>query len=120
MLMMPTHDTSIRNMFEAIDAREWERLPEYFTDDVVYERPGFDPIRGIGCLLHFYARVRGIAAGRHDLSGIIVGDATAACWGRFVGTSRDGRALDERFADIYTLRDGKVATRLTLFFRPAI
>lgn len=107
-------------MFETIDARPWSRLADSFTEDVVYERPGYAAIRGLAGLLHFYREVRGIAAGRHDLSGVLVGDGNAACSGRFTGSSRDGHALDERFADVYTLREGKIATRLTLFFRPAV
>jgi ketosteroid isomerase-like protein len=110
----------IRGMFAAIDAGEFERLREYFSADVVYERPGYEPLRGIDALEYFYRHERIIARGAHDLQGVLAGPRAAACWGRFRGLSRRGDALDERFADVYELRDGRVARRTTHFFRPAI
>ena len=110
----------IRGMFAAIDAGEFDRLREYFAADVVYERPGYAPVRGIEALENFYRHERIIARGAHDLQGIIAEPRAAACWGRFQGLSRRGEPLDERFADVYELRDGRVARRTTHFFRPAI
>jgi ketosteroid isomerase-like protein len=110
----------IQTMFDSIDRRQWDRLPDFFTDDVLYERPGYPPIVGIDQLARFYRDVRIVASGRHELLQIMVDGSTAACAGRFVGRDRSGQALDERFADVYTLRQGKVATRISHFYRPAI
>lgn len=113
-------ESLVREMFATIDARDWSRLDRYFTADVVYERPGYTPISGLPALLDFYQRTRIIAAGRHDLWQVIADGDRAACWGRFVGQSRDGAVLDERFADVYLLVAGRIAKRSTHFFRPAI
>jgi hypothetical protein len=77
-------------------------------------------LRGIEALENFYRHERIIARGAHDLQGILAEPRAAACWGRFQGLSRRGEPLDERFADVYELRDGRVARRTTHFFRPAI
>jgi ketosteroid isomerase-like protein len=107
-------------MYSTIDARSWDEHTEFFTADAVYERPGYAPIIGFPALEHFYREVRIIVSGQHRIERLVVGRETAACWGRFVGASRDGKPLDERFADVYELRGGRVARRTSYFFRPAI
>jgi len=109
-----------RRMFSAIDAQQFDTLHEFFTSDVVYERPGYPPIRGLPALEHFYRNVRIIDSGCHDLWHVVGDPVAAACWGRFTGRSRQGDPLDERFADVYELRDGKIALRATHFYRAAI
>jgi ketosteroid isomerase-like protein len=110
----------IPRMFATIDARRWDALTEFFTSDAVYERPGYAPIIGFPALDHFYREVRVIGCGHHRVERMVEGRETAACWGRFVGASRDGKPLDERFADVYELRNGRIARRTSYFFRPAI
>jgi ketosteroid isomerase-like protein len=108
------------DMFAVIDGRCWERLRLHFAPDVVYERPGYQSICGIAALEHFYRNVRIIESGRHTLTHVVLTEHVAACWGRFRGTARDGRELDERFADAYELRGGLILRRETYFFRAAI
>jgi len=107
-------------MFAAIDRGDWAALPQYFTDDVTYERPGYPPLVGIEALLNFYREVRIIKTGTHDVWRIVGANDSAACWGKFTGTARDGRPLEARFADVYDLRDGRIRHRATHFFQPAI
>jgi hypothetical protein len=38
-------------LFGIIDSRAWERLPEVFHAEVVYERPGYDAFTGLDRLL---------------------------------------------------------------------
>jgi ketosteroid isomerase-like protein len=45
---------------------------------------------------------------------------SADCTGHYVGVTRDGSPVDEGWADVYTFRDGKIRTRRSDFFRPAI
>jgi ketosteroid isomerase-like protein len=116
----PASGDLIRDLFAAIDARRFDALGDFFTADAVYERPGYDPICGLPALHHFYREVRLIAAGQHDLTGVVQDTSAAAAWGRFVGQAKNGDALNERFADTYVLRDGKISHRITNFFRPAI
>jgi ketosteroid isomerase-like protein len=111
---------AIRKMFATIDDRRWERLPLHFAGDVVYERPGYPPMRGLDELCHFYSTVRIVAAGEHLIEQIIAGGEHAACWGSFRGRARNGRELSERFADVYSLQDGLIVYRTTYFFRAAI
>jgi hypothetical protein len=110
----------IQAMFDDIDARNWESLRGRFCEDAVYERPGYDPLEGREAILHFYEKVRIIISGEHQLTRIVTNEECGASWGRFVGKSRQGDDLDERFADCYTFEDGKVKTRVSYFFRPAI
>jgi len=110
----------ILGMFEKIDTSNWSELRKWFCDDVVYERPGYDPIDGVENLLTFYRDVRIIACGKDHLAHIVVDDEAGASWGHFVGKGRDGADLEVRFADVYTFRDGKIKTRISYFFRPAV
>jgi ketosteroid isomerase-like protein len=111
----------VTEMFRKIDSRDWEALPSSFADDAVYERPGYAPLQGIDRIMKFYREERVIASGEHRLERVVIGDAAGASWGRFVGLHKNGSALDEAFADVYILNDqGKIKTRRSYFFRPAI
>jgi ketosteroid isomerase-like protein len=112
--------TIIAHMFRTVDRRDWQSLAHYFSHDVVYERPGYPPLRGIDELLAFYRAARVIESGEHELHKIIAEREQVVCCGRFVGRHRNGSLLDERFADAYTFCDGKIRTRCTYFFRPAV
>ena len=110
----------IRDMFHHIDTRDFEGLRAFFTDDVTYDRPGYEMIRGLDALLHFYREVRVIAAGKHGLTRVVVDEQSGASWGRFTGTHRNGKALDVRFADCYTFENGRIKTRESYFFEPSV
>jgi ketosteroid isomerase-like protein len=110
----------VKRLFECVDSRDWDHLPDFFCEDVVYERPGYAPLVGLASVLHFYREERVIASGRHELEDVVAGDGSGACWGRFVGVHKNGSGLSERFADAYTFEAGKIKTRRSYFFRPAI
>jgi ketosteroid isomerase-like protein len=110
----------VEQLFHTIDARQWDALPRFFSPEVIYERPGYEPLIGLDQLLHFYRTVRVIASGTHTLEQLVLDDACGACWGRFVGLHKNGSSIDERFADVYTLTGGRIATRRSYFFRPAV
>jgi ketosteroid isomerase-like protein len=107
-------------MFAAIDRCEFDRLSVFYTPDVVYERPGYLRMCGFAALDEFYRRIRIAQGGVHQLVHVISNGHAAACWGRFVGRSHDGRFLEERFADAYELREGRISSRITHFYRAAI
>ena len=109
----------VLELFRKIDARDWDALPASFCDDVVYERPGYEPLEGVARLMKFYREERVIASGEHRLERIVADGESAACWGRFVGLHRDGSAIDERFADVYTLENGRIKTRRSYVVRPS-
>lgn len=115
-----TADMLVRDLFAAVDGRNWHDLHKVFAEDAIYERPGYEPLIGLDRILHFYEYERIIADGRHLVDHVTGALGAAACWGRFQGTSRTGEPLDERFADTYVVEEGKITVRRTYFWRPAI
>jgi hypothetical protein len=113
-------DSIVKRLFESVDSRDWDRLSDAFCDDVVYERPGYGPLVGLERVVRFYREERVIASGRHELEHVVADDQSGACWGWFVGIHKNGSDLAERFADVYTFESGKIKTRKSYFFRPAI
>jgi len=110
----------IRHLFAAIDAQHWNELDRFFRADIVYERPGYLPLVGLVSVRRFYEQVRVISAGEHIIEGVVASDGRGACWGRFNGINRDGSTIEERWADVYTFVDGRISTRRSHFFRPAV
>ncbi|WP_186143080.1 nuclear transport factor 2 family protein [Burkholderia gladioli] len=114
-------DGVIRRMFEAIDSRDFARLPDFFHPRVTYERPGYAVIDGLPALTHFYENIRIIAEGRHTVHSVFVsGASAAAACGLFVGRSRSGEPLNEQFCDVYAFEAERIVRRKTFFFRKAI
>ncbi|WP_407990582.1 nuclear transport factor 2 family protein [Kitasatospora sp. CMC57] len=113
-------ESLVRHLFDVVDGRRWEGLAEVFAEHAVYERPGYEPLVGLGRISRFYTHERIIASGSHEVDHVTEGLETAACWGRFRGESVSGDPLDEQFADTYVLVDGKITRRKTFFYRPAI
>lgn len=112
--------TLVHEMFRIIDGRDFDRLREFCHEDIVYERPGYEPIVGMDELLHFYREVRIIASGEHQLAAVVLDDEHGACWGRFEGLHRNGSGLSVEFADTYVIEEGKIRRRKSFFFQPAV
>lgn len=120
---MPTRRDSretIRDYFAAVDANDFDRVLELFDDQVVYERPGYEPIQGKERLRRFFTEDRVIATGRHDIEGLLAEGDRVTAWGAFKGKSRTGVDLSEGWCDVYELRDARICRRRTYFFRPAV
>jgi len=118
MITMPNE--SIVQLFKAIDSSDWDGMLGLLHPDMVYERPGYPAFCGIDRVLQFYKEERILASGEHRLEHILCEGIEGACWGQFVGFKKDGSEVDERFVDVYTFRDGRILTRRSYFFRPAI
>jgi len=110
----------IVELFRAVDSYQWEKAMSLFHPDINYERPGYPPLIGIQRLRQFYQNERVLASGEHHIEHIVVSGDSGACWGRFVGMKKDGSDVDELFADVYGFEDGKIKTRRSYFFRPAV
>ncbi|MDT5270737.1 MAG: hypothetical protein QOH49_2923 [Acidobacteriota bacterium] len=110
----------VQQLFDAIDSSNWEALEKLFHPEVVYERPGYDPFSGRERVMRFYREERILASGRHKLESVVLDGENGACWGRFVGFKKDGAAVDERFADVYSFDEGRIKARRSYFFRPAV
>ncbi len=115
-----TYSALVIELFLAVDSSGWNMLAKIFHHDIVYERPGYEPFVGIDQLLKFYQTQRVIASGKHHIEHIAVEGNYGACWGRFIGVRKDGFPIDELFADVYSFENGKIKTRKTHFFRPAV
>lgn len=110
----------VNQLFTIIDGSNFDELKQVFTPDCVYERPGYEPLAGLPRLETFYRDERIIAYGKHHVTAVTCGDSHVICYGEFIGESRDGKHLQERFADVYELQNDKIHKRTTYFFRPAI
>lgn len=111
---------SILQLFRAVDTSDWNTMLRLFHPDIVYERPGYEPFRGAERVMQFYQYERVLASGEHRLDHIIFEGDEGACWGRFVGSKKDGSRVDEMFADVYSFQGAQIKTRRSYFFRPAI
>jgi branched-chain amino acid aminotransferase len=118
--VVPVSEDLIIDMFQKIDSRDFDSLRQVFCEDIVYERPGYEPLVGCERVLKFYRVERVIASGKHHLERIVVNQESGACWGRFVGMHKNDSGIDERFADAYLFSNGKIKTRKSYFFRPAV
>ena len=114
------HRDTIEKLLRVIDAGSFDDLTRIFHPDICYARPGYQPIRGLARVLFFYTHERIIASGVHHIQSIVTELSAGACWGRFIGRSKDGKQLDESFADVYRFEDGLIVERQTYFYRPAI
>jgi ketosteroid isomerase-like protein len=110
----------IRSMFDCVDSQDWDGLAQCLHDQIVYERPGYDPLIGKPAVLEFYRRIRVVSAGRHSIDRVLTDGEFIACWGRFAGIAKDGRTLQVRFADVYGLEGTLIRSRRTFFDSPAI
>ena len=107
-------------LFHAIDLPDWQALMSVFHEDILYERPGYSEFYGLDRLIQFYQRERIIASGTHHIEKVITEENNGACWGRFIGVSKTGCPIDELLAEAYSFEDGRIRTRRSYFFRPAV
>ena len=104
-----------RRYYDLVDSGDHETMLTLFADDVIYERGGTEPIRGIEAMRRFYAGERIIAQGRHELDQILVQGDWVVVRGRFNGRLKDGQEVAVRFADFHQVRDGRIQRRYTYF-----
>lgn len=109
-----------RQYYQLVDAEDFPAMHDLFTDDCVYERPGYDPLRGRAQMESFYSGTRVIASGAHRIDELLVDGDRVAVHGVFTGTLRDGSASEVGFADFFTYAGDKIAHRRSFFFRPAV
>lgn len=110
----------LRAMFATIDAMDWEALREFFHPEIVYERPGFPPLRDLDRVLSFYYDERKIARSVHHVECTVVRDDRGAAWGRVGCLLADGTETELGFADIYHFDRDLIRLRRTHFFVPGV
>lgn len=120
----PEHDSvaeHVQRYYRLVDAGDIASLLALFTEDVVYRRPGYPPIRGSRRLEEFYRDVRVIDSGRHRLTEVVVEQSHAAVSGEFSGVLKDGKEVSVRFADFFVASEsGLFRERETFFFAPMV
>lgn len=111
----------VRNYYATVDSAQPIGVVELFTEDAVYRRPGYQPMRGRQALREFYGGERVIASGRHTITRIFDDGADqVAVEGRFTGQLRDGSQVDLGFADVFILRGSLITERTTYFEAPLV
>lgn len=113
-----TAPAPVTRYYELVDAGDTEGLVALFTPEATYERPGYPPMTGHEALRAFYSGERIIESGAHTLTAAVVDGDAVAVQGRFAGRARDGRALELRFSDFFTLDGERIAGRTTYFYAP--
>jgi ketosteroid isomerase-like protein len=106
-------EETIRSYYEYVDSEAYEELFSLFADDIVYERPGSEPLEGIDEFQEFYLEHRPIGESSHSIDGIYVDEDTAVVRGTFEGTL-DGDPVSFGFADVHQFdQEGAIARRWT-------
>ena len=107
----------LKAIASAFDQHDLERIMAHFADDAVFDGPrgadawgtrfvGAEAIRDA-----FAARFSGIPDVRYrDDEHFVDGDRGASEW-TLSGTMADGRRIEVRGCDLWTLRDGKVVKK---------
>ena len=112
--------TLVCQYYEAVDNNDVDALVDLFSDNATYRRPGYPLIEGKEALTTFYRSTRIIESGQHTLTTVLVDADRVAVTGEFHGRARDGRDLEVRFADFFTVTDRKLVARETFFDAPAV
>lgn len=110
-----------RHYYANVDAGDVEGVLDWFADDAVYHRPGYDPMVGRDALRAFYGGERVIESGSHHLEQLVSDGATVAVRGTFTGRLKDGSFVTLGFADFidYDAR-GRARERRSYFGTPAV
>jgi ketosteroid isomerase-like protein len=105
--------------FDRVDKHDVDALMTVFADDIVYYRPGYEPLRGFERMRSFYADERVIDVGKHSVERILIDGDYAAAHGTFEGVSYAGVALAMTWCEIYGFENHKINYRRSYFFTPA-
>ena len=100
----------IESYYDYVDAEEYDALFELFADDIVYHRPGQEPIEGIDEFRRFYREVRDIEDGEHAIHDVHVDGDTVVVQGQFTGVV-EGSETALGFADVHQFDDGTITKR---------
>lgn len=99
--------------YEYIDSNRYEELFDLFADDIIYHRPGAEPIRGMDQFKRFYLEERPLEQGTHEIDAYHRDGATMCVRGRFSGLL-DGEPIEFGFADFHEFDEsGTIRRRWT-------
>ncbi|WP_256838242.1 nuclear transport factor 2 family protein [Ornithinimicrobium faecis] len=114
--------TEITNhYYRAVDSGDVDGVLDWFAEDGVYHRPGYEPMQGSAALRAFYGGERVIASGSHRIDQLIVEGSSAAVRGVFTGTLRDGTSVTVGFSDFIDYDSaGRACERHSYFDTPTV
>jgi steroid Delta-isomerase len=113
--------TRVRHYYQLVDQGDVDALVDLFAPDAVYHRPGYAPLFGRSDLRRFYEGQRVIDHGAHTVTQVVAHGSDVAVKGEFRGVLRDGRYVELRFADFFSLNPRlEFARRDTFFFAPLV
>jgi ketosteroid isomerase-like protein len=114
-------EDQVRRYYETVDRDDVDAVVELFSDEIVYERPGYPTIHGHAQLREFYDKSRVIESGKHVVATVVANYPQVAVNGQFNGRLRSGSTVSVRFADFFRLDgDGRFVRRDTFFFAPSV
>ncbi len=107
----------VHRFYQLVDANDAAGVADLYAADAVYQRPGYEPMRGREEVFWFYHRDRIIATGAHHVEMAVADKRQAAVHGRFTGRLHDGGSVDLRFADFFSFDDSDlISDRRTFYF----
>jgi ketosteroid isomerase-like protein len=112
---------AVLRYYALVDQGDVPGLVALFAPDATYHRPGYQPIGGSAALTAFYLDQRVIREGKHTINAVVANSQQVAVQGTFAGVLRDGRSVDLRFSDFFTVgADDRFTRRDTYFFAPLV
>ncbi|MDT0264345.1 nuclear transport factor 2 family protein [Jatrophihabitans lederbergiae] len=112
---------AVLRYYALVDEGDVPGLVALFAPDATYHRPGYQPIVGSAEMTAFYRDQRVIREGTHSISTVLANSPHIAVQGNFTGVLRDGRSVELRFSDFFTVgADGRFTRRDTYFFAPLV
>ena len=113
-------EAAVREYYRLVDADDVDGLLDLFSDDAIYNRPGYPTMNGRDELAKFYGGERVIASGRHTVEKVVADNPQIAVTGSFEGVLKDGTETELRFADFFVFDGPRIARRDTYFFAPLV
>lgn len=112
--MAHPNEEVVRGGIAAFQAGDLEKIKELFADDIVWHIPGRSPLsgtfKGKEEVLGFLAKTAEMTGGtfKVEIHDICASDEHVVALMRQSG-EREGKSLDGQFANVFHIRDGKVA-----------
>jgi ketosteroid isomerase-like protein len=109
-----TMPLAVRDLFQAIDAKDAARFVTYLTPDGVFRFANWPPVAGHEAVRQAVAQFfDSVQALRHRLVGTWEQDDRVFCQGEVTYTRHDGTLAGPLpFFNVFTMRDGRIAEYL--------
>lgn len=112
----------IERHYNEVNTQNYDDVHEVFADDTITEAPGAEPMHGVAAFVAYGQGFhRGFPDGHIHLDRYVESGDVGIVEGRFTGTNTGpldtpagevpatGKALELKFADVFRVRDGRIA-----------